>query len=316
MTTSLLFANYMQLPTVLPKSVWRVLRQVCVVSALAVAALLVLQPQTGLPLFWGLIIPALPLVFMFMPGLWRNLCPLATSNQTPRKHKFMRAATHRTLPPGIAYPIGVLLLIMGVIGRRLLFNVSGLATAALIVGAMVAAFRRRVAVQGQERLVQQHLPVVAGAAAVWPDTVRDGSPTRNANPASAAPRTATTSTPARHTSPTSTTTTRPIATCAASSPRVFPGLVLGYYLVPPVAEIGSAVHRHADAGLHGRQSDAVHAGGPGGRQDTQPARPWRSARWRSRSSTGSPRRSSSQTLEPADRRDPSTSRSSVRFARR
>ena len=91
----------MQLPTVLPKAVWRALRQVCVAAALAVAALLVLEPAIGLPLFWGLIIPALPLVFMFMPGLWRNLCPLAASNQTPRLHKFRgrdRSSTGHRLP--------------------------------------------------------------------------------------------------------------------------------------------------------------------------------------------------------------------------
>jgi hypothetical protein len=69
--------------------VWRLLRLASVLSALAVAALLELRPDIGPPLFWGLIVPVLPLVFMFAPGLWRNICPLATSNQAPRRLPFI-----------------------------------------------------------------------------------------------------------------------------------------------------------------------------------------------------------------------------------
>ena len=237
MTTSLLFANYMQLPTVLPKAVWRALRQVCVAAALAVAALLVLEPAIGLPLFWGLIIPALPLVFMFMPGLWRNLCPLATSNQTPRKHKFLRAATDRTLPPGIAYPIGVLLLIAGVVGRRLLFNVSGIATAALIVGAMVAAFAGGLLFKGKsgwcssicpllpvQRLYGQ-TPFVKIANTQCEPCVGCAKNCYDFNPGAAYLADQYDDNPAY----------RNLRRFFAA---VFPGLVLGYYLVPPVAEIG------------------------------------------------------------------------------
>ena len=36
---------------------------------------------------WKVIIPTLPLLFLVAPGLWRNLCPLAASNQTPRALK-------------------------------------------------------------------------------------------------------------------------------------------------------------------------------------------------------------------------------------
>ena len=33
---------------------------------------------------WKVVIPLLPLLFLVAPGLWRNICPLAASNQTPR----------------------------------------------------------------------------------------------------------------------------------------------------------------------------------------------------------------------------------------
>jgi len=133
------FANYTQLPTLLPKHVWRVGRVFSVSAALAMAALLILRPEIGLPVFWGLAVPALPLVFMFAPGLWRNICPLATSNQMPRRRGLTRGISLTVLSQGLAYPLGIGLLIAGVVGRKLLFNASGTATAALILGAMGAA---------------------------------------------------------------------------------------------------------------------------------------------------------------------------------
>lgn len=134
------FANYTQLPTLVPRDVWRVGRVVSVTTALALALLLILRPTLGLAIFWGLAVPALPLVFMFAPGLWRNVCPLATSNQTPRRRGLTRGLALPSLSQRLAYPIGIGLLIAGVIGRKLVFNASGPATAALILGAMGAAF--------------------------------------------------------------------------------------------------------------------------------------------------------------------------------
>ena len=64
-----------------------------IVGALVVAGLLIAVPDTGLFVMWKVIIPTLPLLFMVAPGLWRNLCPLAASNQTPRALKLTRALT-------------------------------------------------------------------------------------------------------------------------------------------------------------------------------------------------------------------------------
>jgi NADPH-dependent 2,4-dienoyl-CoA reductase/sulfur reductase-like enzyme/ferredoxin len=134
------FPNFMELPSYLPKWAWRVLRAFSVLGALGIAALLWLRPEVGLPLFWGLVVPVLPLVFMLTPGLWRNLCPLATSNQMPRRMGIAKDMSQKSLSLGKAYPIGITLLIGAVIARRLVFNLSGPATAGLILAAMGAAF--------------------------------------------------------------------------------------------------------------------------------------------------------------------------------
>ena len=50
---------------------------------------------------WKVIIPTLPLLFLVAPGLWRNLCPLAASNQTPRALKHHQGADRAELAEGI-----------------------------------------------------------------------------------------------------------------------------------------------------------------------------------------------------------------------
>ncbi|CAN5463621.1 hypothetical protein BH09PSE5_BH09PSE5_22620 [soil metagenome] len=149
--------NFMQMRSFLPSWAWRVLRGCSVSGALAVAALLVWRPDQGLPLFWGLIVPALPLAFMLTPGIWRNVCPLATSNQAPRRlglidklaTRFKSKFTQRSLSTGAAFPIGIGLFVAAILTRKLMFNSSGPATAALIVGAMVAAFAGGILFKGK-----------------------------------------------------------------------------------------------------------------------------------------------------------------------
>ena len=72
------------------------LRAGSLVGGLAVAALLLAVPDTGLLVMWKVVIPMLPLLFLRRPGLWRNLCPLAASNQTPRALKLTKASPRRS----------------------------------------------------------------------------------------------------------------------------------------------------------------------------------------------------------------------------
>jgi nitrite reductase (NADH) large subunit len=233
-----LFANYLQVPTVIPKQVWRVLRAASVISALATAALLIARPDIGIPLFWGVVVPALPLVFMLAPGLWRNICPLATSNQTPRRYGFTRGLTNQKLSQGMAYPIGIGLLIAAVIGRKLLFNDSGVATAALILGAMAAAFLGGVLFKGKsgwcssicpllpvQRLYGQ-TPFVKVVNTQCEPCVGCAKNCYDFNPGAAYLADQYDANPAY----------RNFRSFFAG---VFPGLVLGYYLVPPVDAIGA-----------------------------------------------------------------------------
>ena len=133
------FPNYTQLPTRVPMRAWYVARVVTVTGVLGLTVLLIVRPEIGLPVFWGLIVPSLPLVWLTAPGLWRNICPLAAANQTPRLFGFSRAATPPAWLSRYAYIIGFVIFVLLVTGRKWLFNDSGMATAVLLLTVLVAA---------------------------------------------------------------------------------------------------------------------------------------------------------------------------------
>ncbi|HNG78016.1 MAG TPA: FAD-dependent oxidoreductase [Burkholderiaceae bacterium] len=233
------FPNFTELPRLLPGWAWNLLRLGAVAASLALAAFLVLDPDHALPLFWGLIVPVLPLVFMFTPGLWRNLCPLATSNQLPRRLGISQGLTQRALSQGLAYPIGIALLIAGVVGRKLLFNFNGAATAELILAAMGSALLGGLLFKGKsgwcssicpllpvQRLYGQ-TPFIRIANTQCEPCVGCAKNCYDFNPGQAY-----------------------LADQYDPNPNyrnfrrffagIFPGLILGYYLVPDLRQVGAA----------------------------------------------------------------------------
>ena len=92
---------------------------------LALCVALFIRPAGGLFAFFKVIVPLLPILFFTAPGLWRNICPLAASNQAPRVRGFSRAFT----PPDWLRRYGVvtsIVLFFGITSARIaLFNTSG-----------------------------------------------------------------------------------------------------------------------------------------------------------------------------------------------
>jgi NADPH-dependent 2,4-dienoyl-CoA reductase/sulfur reductase-like enzyme/ferredoxin len=79
-----LFRAYNELPARVPLGVWRAVRVGSIAAYLTVIALLFLRPAIGLFVMFSVIVPSLPILFFIAPGLWRNICPMAASNQMPR----------------------------------------------------------------------------------------------------------------------------------------------------------------------------------------------------------------------------------------
>src|SRR5215204_5823716 len=134
------FPNYTQIPSRIPVKVWHYMRAGSLVAGLAVAALLIAVPDTGLFVMWKVVIPSLPLLFMVAPGVWRNLCPLAASNQTPRALKITKALTAPDWLKEYGYVIAFSGFVLFVVLRRFGLDDNGAYSALLLLGAMSAAF--------------------------------------------------------------------------------------------------------------------------------------------------------------------------------
>ena len=108
-----------------------------------------MAPDTGLFVMWKVIIPTLPALFMIAPGLWRNLCPLAASNQTPRALKITRALTAPNWLKEYGYVIAFALFGTFVLLRRFGLDDSGPLSALLLLGAMTGAFAGGMVLKGK-----------------------------------------------------------------------------------------------------------------------------------------------------------------------
>jgi NADPH-dependent 2,4-dienoyl-CoA reductase/sulfur reductase-like enzyme/ferredoxin len=144
-----LFPNYTQMPRRISIRQWRAIRLVVFTLGIAEIVLLFVIPESGLDLFFGIAVPALPLLWFVAPGVWRNLCPLAAANQTPRLFGFTRGLT---APPWIAehgYLIGVTAFFVLVPARKFLLEDSGPALGVLLAVLLVLAFVGGVFLKGK-----------------------------------------------------------------------------------------------------------------------------------------------------------------------
>lgn len=123
-------------PTWAPQRVWDEIRVVSVLVSVGLAASVALKPEPMLDVVWGMIVPLVPITLLIVPGLWRNVCPLAAVSQLPRR---LGRRARGAAPSSVTMPAGMMLLLALVTARKVWFNHSGLATAGLIVAAVVVA---------------------------------------------------------------------------------------------------------------------------------------------------------------------------------
>jgi len=143
------FPNYTQIPALLSVAGWWVVRAMVFAATLGVVALLFFVPQTGLRIFWGIVIPLLPILFFLAPGVWRNTCPLASSNQLPRALGFTRAMTPPPWFKRYSYAISISFFFIFVSLRKIGLQTSGLGSGLLLLAAVAGAFTGGVLFKGK-----------------------------------------------------------------------------------------------------------------------------------------------------------------------
>ncbi len=137
--TEAVFRNYTQTPQRVPQAAWVLLRVMALGVAGGVAWLLLVRPHEGLPLFWRVIVPSLPLLFALAPGIWRNVCPMAFLNQLPRA---LGVSLGWTLPAPLrvwCYAVSTAAFIVLVGLRAPLLDHRGDLVAAMVAAALVLA---------------------------------------------------------------------------------------------------------------------------------------------------------------------------------
>ncbi len=133
------FPNYTQITPLVPRAIWWILRCLTLGLTLFVILLLFIAPETGLVLIWQLLIPLLPLSFAVVPGLWRNICPMAMLNQLPRQFGISRVHTLSPTWRKIALYVSVMLFVGFILFRHPLLNHSGTALGAIFTTALLLA---------------------------------------------------------------------------------------------------------------------------------------------------------------------------------
>lgn len=113
--------------------IWRILQTVIWLIGATILFCLLFIPSLGVLLFWNILIPVAPALFVVAIGVWRNVCPLATTILLPRHlglSKRKRLSVSQLAKLNLA---GVIALYSIVPLRHAVFNTNGLATAILII---------------------------------------------------------------------------------------------------------------------------------------------------------------------------------------
>jgi hypothetical protein len=118
--------------------IWRIVQAAVWLVGATILVCLLFFPSIGLLLFWNILIPVAPALLVVFTGLWRNICPLATTNLLPRHLGLSKRKKLSVKQLGKLNLSGIIALFLIVPLRHALFNTSGVATAVLIISMAVA----------------------------------------------------------------------------------------------------------------------------------------------------------------------------------
>lgn len=130
------FKSYLEVRRLIPHFLWYPLRLGGLALTGGTLYLLFQNPLLGLQLFWQVFTPLLPIIFFILPGLWRNVCPMATLNQIPRALKISFEFNLNGFWRKWSYLIGVVAFFVIVAARPIYFNNNSLFTIGLIAGGL------------------------------------------------------------------------------------------------------------------------------------------------------------------------------------
>jgi len=126
-------------PTLRNRKLWLTFQIGLWIGGVALLGTMFMSPEIGLHLLWHILIPVAPLLFVFAPGLWRNICPLAFASLLPWQLGLSRRRKLSQSSQGKMYLGAVLLLFTIVPLRHVFLNSSGPGAAIAIIAIGVLA---------------------------------------------------------------------------------------------------------------------------------------------------------------------------------
>lgn len=117
--------------------IWRIVQAAVWAAGAAILFCLLFFPSLGLLLFWNILIPVAPALLVVATGVWRNVCPLATTNLLPRHLGLSKRKKPTAIQSGKLNLIAVISLYALIPLRHAIFNTNGAATASLIMSMAV-----------------------------------------------------------------------------------------------------------------------------------------------------------------------------------
>ena len=134
-------ARFLIAPTSTPSLLfWKILKTLFWFIGVDLLLIMLFSPSLGITLFWNILIPVAPALFVLCTGIWRNICPLATTAMIPDK---LGISQKRKITSGQQQTLnlfGVIGLLLIIPLRHVLFNINGQATALFIISFSVIAF--------------------------------------------------------------------------------------------------------------------------------------------------------------------------------
>lgn len=112
--------------------IWRLVQALVWMVGLTIFLLLIFYPSIGLMILWNILIPIAPALLVIATGLWRNICPLATTVLLPRHFNLSKRKKMPALLQSKLQLVAVLALYTIVPLRHAFFNTNGFASALLL----------------------------------------------------------------------------------------------------------------------------------------------------------------------------------------
>jgi hypothetical protein len=113
-------------------NIWRLIQFIVWLAGVIIFFCLIFYPPLGITLFWNILIPIAPALLVFATGIWRNVCPLATTALLPRHLGMSGRKKLSALQQSRMSFAGIAFLYLVVPLRHAFFNTNGPATAMLL----------------------------------------------------------------------------------------------------------------------------------------------------------------------------------------